>query len=294
VIAFGTVTMREAGGARVSTAGAGLTSPAYDPGMNGRIALVTGGGSGLGAAISRRLAADGAYVIVNDLQSESAAKVAADVGGEAAPFDVTDSAAFTTAVDGAVAKHGRIDVLVNNAGIVHDRPEIRERSMANMAARMEGRDPEPLAAVSTLTDEQWDRMIKTHLYGTFYGTRAALRHMEPARSGSIVNLASIYGFVGSAGTADYAAAKGAIVLFTKPVGREVAPLGIHVNAVAPGFIDTPLLEPMADMKDMLLMQIPSARLGRAEEVANLVRFLAGDEASYCFGDVLTLTGGYSI
>ncbi len=262
--------------------------------MNGRIALVTGGGSGLGAAISRRLAADGAYVIVNDLQAEAASKVAADVGGEAAPFDVTDSAAFTAAVDGAVAKHGRIDVLVNNAGIVHDRPEIRERSMANMAARMEGRDVEPLSAVSTLTDEQWDRMIKTHLYGTFYGTRAALRHMEPARSGSIVNLASIYGFVGSAGTADYAAAKGAIVLFTKSVGREVAPLGIHVNAVAPGFIDTPLLEPMADMKDMLLMQIPSARLGEAEEVANLVRFLAGDEASYCFGDVLTLTGGYSI
>ena len=117
--------------------------------MNGRIALVTGGGSGLGAAISRRFAADGAYVIVNDLQAEAASKVAADVGGEAAPFDVTDSAAFTAAVDGAVAKHGRIDVLVNNAGIVHDRPEIRERSMANMAARMEGRDVEPLSAVST-------------------------------------------------------------------------------------------------------------------------------------------------
>ncbi len=137
-------------------------------------------------------------------------------------------------------------------------------------------------------------MIKTHLYGTFYGTRAALRHMEPARSGSIVNIASIYGIVGAAGTADYCAAKGAIVLFTKSVGREVAPLGIHVNAVAPGFIDTPLLAPMADMREMLELQIPSARLGEAEEVANLVRFLAGDEASYCFGDILTLTGGYSI
>ena len=232
--------------------------------MNGRIALVTGAGSGLGAAITRRLAADGAHLIVNDLNADAAAKVAADVGGEAAPFDVTDSRAFTAAVDAAVERHGRIDVLVNNAGIVHDRPEVRARSMANMAARMEGRDIEPVSATSTLTDEQWDLMIKTHLYGTFYGTRAALRHMEPVRSGAIVNLASIYGIVGSAGTADYSAAKGAIVLFTKSVGREVAPLGIRVNAVAPGFIDTPLLAPMADMRGMLEMQIPSgaARRGR--------------------------------
>ncbi len=293
VIAFGIVSTRDGGDIAVA-AGAGLTGPAYDPGMNGRIALVTGAGSGLGAAITHRLAADGAHLVVNDLNADAAAKVAADVGGEAAPFDVTDSRAFTAAVDGVVERHGRIDVLVNNAGIVHDRPEVRARSMANMAARMEGRDIEPVSATSTLTDEQWDLMIKTHLYGTFYGTRAALRHMEPVRSGAIVNLASIYGIVGSAGTADYSAAKGAIVLFTKSVGREVAPLGIRVNAVAPGFIDTPLLAPMADMRGMLEMQIPSGRLGEADEVANLVRFLAGDEASYCFGDVLTLTGGYSI
>ncbi len=293
VIAFGIVRTRSGAGTAVA-AEAGVTGPAYDPGMNGRIALVTGAGSGLGAAIARRLAADGAHVVVNDLNAEAAAKVAADVGGEAAPFDVTESAAFTAAVDGAVERHGRIDILVNNAGIVHDRPEVRERSIANMAARMEGRDIEPVRATSTLTDEQWDLMIKTHLYGTFYGTRAALRHMEPARAGHIVNLASIYGLVGSPGTSDYSAAKGAIVLFTKSVGREVAPLGIHINAVAPGFIDTPLLAPMAEMRGMLEMQIPSMRLGEAEEVANLVRFLAGDEASYCFGDVLTLSGGYSI
>lgn len=293
VMAFGTVSTRDGAG-NVAAAGAGVTTPAYDPGMNGRIALVTGAGSGLGAAISRRLAADGAHLIVNDLDAEAAGKVAADIGGEAAPFDVTDSGAFTAAVDAAVSRHGRIDVLVNNAGIVHDRPEIRAISMANMAARMEGKPVEPTRATSTLTDEQWDRMIKTHLYGTFYGTRAALRHMEPARSGHIVNIASIYGIVGAAGTADYSAAKGAIVLFTKSVGREVAALGIHVNAVAPGFIDTPLLAPMADMRGMLEMQIPSGRLGEADEVANLVRFLAGDESSYCFGDILTLTGGYSI
>ncbi len=115
VMAFGMVSTRDGAG-NVAAAGAGVTAPAYDPGMNGRIALVTGAGSGLGAAISRRLAADGAHLIVNDLDADAAAKVAADIGGEAAPFDVTDSASFTAAVDDAVARHGRIDVLVNNAG----------------------------------------------------------------------------------------------------------------------------------------------------------------------------------
>lgn len=263
--------------------------------MNGRIVVVTGAGSGLGAAIARRMASDGAHVVANDLNPEAAAKIAADVGGEALSFDVADSGAFDAAVDDVVARHGRLDVLVNNAGIVNHRPEITERNLANLTARMSGQPVEPLASVSTMTDEAWDRMIKVHLYGTFHGTRAALRHMEPARSGAIVNIASIYGLQGSAGTADYAAAKGGIVLFTKSVGLEVAQLGIRVNAVAPGFIDTPLLSPFdAGQKEMIKMRIASGRLGQAEEVANLVRFLAGDEASYCFGDVLTLTGGFAV
>jgi 3-oxoacyl-[acyl-carrier protein] reductase len=117
--------------------------------------------------------------------------------------------------------------------------------------------------------------------------------MEPARSGAIVNLASIYGLRGSPASADYAAAKHGIVGLTRSVGLEVAPLGIRVNAVAPGFIDTPLLAPLdGTVKQMLATQIGSGRLGRAEEVAEVVRFLAGPEASYCFGEVLPLTGGY--
>jgi 3-oxoacyl-[acyl-carrier protein] reductase len=123
--------------------------------------------------------------------------------------------------------------------------------------------------------------------------RAALRHMEDARAGWIVNLASIYGLRGSPGTPEYAAAKHAIVGLTRSVAQEVAPLGIHINAVAPGFIDTPLLAPVAGpVLDLLTTQIPAGRLGQAEEVAELVRFLAGPESSYCFGEVLTLTGGY--
>lgn len=261
--------------------------------LAGSVAVVTGGGSGLGAAICRRLAADGAHVVVNDLDGGRAEEVAATVSGEACPFDVTDAAAFDAAVDAVVAAHGRVDVVVNNAGIVHDRPEVLERSMASVMARMSGAAPEPLQALSTLTDEQWDRMIRVHLYGAFHGTRAALRHMERARAGSVVNIASIYGLRGSATTPDYAAAKHGIVGLTRSAALEAAPLGIRVNAVAPGFVDTPLLAPFDGAPRALLeQQIPAGRFGRPEEVAELVRFLAGPESSYCHGEVLTLTGGY--
>jgi 3-oxoacyl-[acyl-carrier protein] reductase len=261
--------------------------------MHGKIAFITGAGSGLGAAIARRLAADGASVIVNDLDGAAAEAIAKEIDGEAAPFDVTDSAAFDAAIDEVVERHGRIDVLVNNAGILNDRPEVLERSMAATMARMAGAEAAPTRILSTLTDAAFDRLVKVHLYGTFYGMRAALRHMEPARAGKIVNLASIYGLRGSAGTPEYAAAKHAIVGLTRSAALEVAPLGIHVNAVAPGFIDTPLLAPVAGpVADMLKLQIPSGRFGRPEEVAELVRFLAGPESSYCFGEILTLTGGY--
>ncbi|MEY2421320.1 MAG: 3-oxoacyl-[acyl-carrier protein] reductase [Acidimicrobiaceae bacterium] len=254
---------------------------------------MTGAGSGVGRAIARRLAADGAYVVVNDLQEDSAGPVAEEIKGETSVFDVTDAPAFDAAVDRVVADRGRIDVLVNNAGIVTNRPEVTERSMTETMARMSGQAPQPVRVFSSLTDEQFDRMMKIHVYGTFHGMWAALRHMEDARAGAIVNLASIYGLRGSPGTPEYAAAKHAIVGLTRSVGQEVAALGVHVNAVAPGFIDTPLLAPFAGPPmDMLRLQIPSGRLGEPEEVAELVRFLAGPESSYCFGEVLSLTGGY--
>ena len=262
--------------------------------MDGSVAIVTGAGSGLGAAISRRLAADGALVVVNDIDGDAAEHVAKEVGGTPAVFDVTDAAAFDAAVDATVEREGRLDVLVNNAGIVNARQDVLERGIANQMAVMSGSEGEPMRATSSLTDDEWDRVIKTHLYGTFFGTRAALRHMEPARSGAIVNLASLYGLRGAAGNAEYAAAKHAIVGFTRSVGAEVAAYGIRVNAVAPGFIDTPLLAPLESVKPFLVQQIPSRRLGTAEDVAELVRFLAGPESAYCMGDVLPLSGGYAL
>jgi 3-oxoacyl-[acyl-carrier protein] reductase len=272
--------------------------------MRDRVVLVTGAASGLGAAVVERLAADGARVIVNDLAGGPAAEVAARVGGEAAVFDVADPAAVNAAVDAVVARHGRLDGLVNNAGIAPGRPEVSERSVANLQARLTGGDTVPTQACSGLSDELWDRMLRVHLYGTFHCTRAALRHMEPSaplpisngrghRRGAIVNVASIAGLGGLPTAPDYSAAKGGIVAFTQAVATEVAPLGIRVNAVAPAFIDTPLLgflDPVT--RGYIEMRSGAGRLGRAEEVADAVRFLLGDESSYCFGEVLTLTGAF--
>ncbi|MEQ1786878.1 MAG: SDR family NAD(P)-dependent oxidoreductase [Acidimicrobiales bacterium] len=262
-----------------------------DNALQDQIALVTGAGSGLGAAIARRLAAEGAHLVVNDLHADAAEVVAKEVDGEVAAFDVADSAAFDTAVDAVIARHGRLDVLVNNAGIVTDRPEVFERLMAAQMAAMNGEPVEPVRCFSSLTDEQFDRMMRTHVYGTFNGMRAALRHMETARSGAIVNLCSVYSYGGSVATPEYAAAKHAIAGLTKSVGAEVAPLGIRVNAVAPGFIDTPLLDPMADAKPFLVARIPAGRLGQATEVAELVRYLVCD-ATYSFGEILPVSGGW--
>lgn len=262
-----------------------------DAALEGQVALVTGAGSGLGAAIARRLSAEGAHVVVNDLRAAAAEIVAKEVDGEVAAFDVADSAAFDAAVDATVERHGRLDVLVNNAGIITDRPEVFERLMAAQLASMSGEEVSPVRCFSSLTDEQFDRMIKTHVYGTFNGMRAALRHMEVARSGAIVNLCSVYTFGGSVATPEYAAAKHAIAGLTKSAGAEVAALGIRINAVAPGFIDTPLLDPMADAKPFLLARIPAGRLGQAEEVAELVRYLVCD-ATYSFGEILPVSGGW--
>ncbi|MFM7537221.1 MAG: SDR family NAD(P)-dependent oxidoreductase [Acidimicrobiales bacterium] len=266
-------------------------------GLDNKIALVTGGGSGLGAAFSRRLAADGATVVVNDLDPAAAAAVAAEIGGDSAPFDVTDAAAFDAAVDAAVARHGRLDIVINNAGIApkpnHDR---FAQGLANQHAKLEGRpqDMVPLDVTVSMTDAEWDLMIRTHLYGVFYGCRAALRHMTPARSGSIINIASILGLWPSAGAPSYSAAKAAIIGLTKSVALEVAPFGVRVNAVCPGYVDTPLLAPMdAQMKQLTTMRIGMGRMAQADELAQIIRFLAGDESSYCTGDILSMSGGYA-
>jgi 3-oxoacyl-[acyl-carrier protein] reductase len=274
----------------------------YDPPMNsgalaGQVAFITGAGSGMGAAFARRLSQDGAAVVINDLSADAASTVAAEIGGDTAVFDVTDARAFDEAVDKAVATHGRLDIMINNAGIAPpSQPERFELAMANAMLRMEGRidEMQPTGYLTSLPDDQWDRMIRVHLYGTFHGTRAALRHMEPARRGVIVNIASILGHTPSAGAPHYCAAKAGIIALSRSAALEVAHLGIRVNTVCPGYIDTPLLAPFDDtMRAMITTRLGMGRMGRAEELAEMVRFLCGPESSYANGDVFTVSGAYS-
>lgn len=265
--------------------------------LQGQVAFITGAGSGLGAAFARRLAADGAEIVVNDLDPDAAAAVASEVGGTPVAFDVTDSAAFDAAVDTTVDRTGRLDVLVNNAGIAP--PFDRERfeaTIANEMLRMEGRIDEmgPIGQLSGMTDGEWHRMVRVHLDGTFFGMRAALRHMEPRRAGVIVNISSVLGLRPSPGAPSYSAAKAAVIGLTKATAQEVAHLGIRINAVCPGWVDTPLLaEHDETVRALITTRIPIGRMATAEELAELVRFLVGPESSYSTGDVYPASGGYA-
>jgi len=243
--------------------------------LDGQVVIVTGAGSGMGAAFARRLAADGAHVVVNDLDEAAAGSVAEEVGGEVAVFDVADSTGFDAAVDRIVAHHGRLDVMINNAGIAPPRDEARTMlNYENQAKRMEGRisDLIPVDYTVGLSDEQWDRMIRVHLYGTFHGTRAALRHMTPRRNGSVVNISSILALRPAPGAVHYSAAKAGIIALTK---------------------STALLAPFDEItRAAIVMQTPVGRMARPEELAEVVRFLAGPESSYCVGEVFPVSGGW--
>jgi NAD(P)-dependent dehydrogenase (short-subunit alcohol dehydrogenase family) len=268
-----------------------------DDSMDGQVAIVTGGGSGLGEAIVGLLAREGVHVVVADIDEAKAVRVALAVGGTAVHLDVADPRAVDSVVDAVTARHGRLDIMVNNAGIAPPNPGAKgDRMIHNQVCRMEGRiqDMVPLDHVLDLDDAEWDRMIRVHLYGVFHGTRAALRHMQVARSGRIVNMSSVLGLRPAAGAPHYSAAKAAIIAFTKSVADEVAPLGINVNAVCPGYIDTPLLTPFSEiLRAGITMRIGKGHMGSADDVAAMVRFLCGPESSYCTGDVFSVSGGYT-
>ncbi len=258
--------------------------------------MVTGAGSGMGSSFARRCAEEGARVVLTDVNEASVGRVASDIGAEAMVFDVTSSTAFTEAIDRVVDRYGRIDGLVNNAGIAPVRdPQRTGIAIANQMLRMEGRLDEltPTDDTVDLTDDQWNQMIAVHLNGTFYGTRAALSHMTRAKSGSIVNISSILGLRPSAGAPHYCAAKAGIIALTKSVAHEVAPFGVRVNVVCPGWVDTPLLEPFEDtVKAAIRMQIPIGRMATPAELSEMIVFMLGPQSSYCIGDVFPVTGGW--
>lgn len=237
--------------------------------LEGKVALVTGGSRGIGAAISRELGRAGAKVAVNYRSGKEAAeKIAGEVGGVAVQADVSDPAQAQRLVEEVEERLGDIDCLVNNAGITRD----------TLIARM--------------SDEDWSEVIGTNLGGPFYGSRAVARKMMRRRSGSIVNLTSVVGLHGNPGQANYAAAKAGIIGLTKALARELGSRGVRVNAVAPGYIATELTNVLSEeIRGAILANTPLGRLGEPEDVAGAVRFLCSDEAAFVTGEVLLVDGG---
>lgn len=244
--------------------------------LSGKTILITGGGRGIGAAIARKCIAEGALVALCDLDQDSAQLTVDELrvaGGQASAYaaDVADSASVQAMVAEVKARFGRIDALINNAGIVQD------------------------AQLKNMSDAQWDRVIAVNLSGVYHCTRAVVSAMLEQGAGSIVNMSSVVGLYGNFGQTNYAATKAGVIGMTKTWAKELGRKGIRANAICPGFISTPIIDSVPDkvLADMAA-KVPLGRLGRPEEIASVAAFLASDEASYVNGAVIEVSGGISL
>jgi 2-hydroxycyclohexanecarboxyl-CoA dehydrogenase len=242
--------------------------------LEGKVALVTGGTGGIGAATCARLAAEGAKVAVADLDAAAASELAADLGGFGLELDVRSTQAARAAVTAIESELGPIDILVNNAGIADDDFFVRS------------------------TEEQWDRLIAVNIRGVLAVTHAVLPGMQERGSGSIVNLTSEAGRLGSQLATVYSATKGAVLAFTKALAKETARRGVRVNAVAPGPIETPMMRKAEELGEIgqrfvqgMIMSTAMRRPGQPDEVAATIAYLASDDASYVTGETIGVSGG---
>ena len=242
-------------------------------GLTGQVALVTGAAQGIGRAIALLLARNGADIIVSDVNLEKAEETAKEIEetgqrAMAIKVDVAHSEEVERMVQTILERFGHIDILVNNAGIARDKLILR------------------------MTEEDWDAVLNVNLKGTFNCTKAVVRHMSKQRSGKIVSIASVVGEMGNVGQANYSASKAGVIGFTKTIAREFAQRGININAIAPGYIETPMTDVLPEKaKEGLRQLIPMNRLGRPEDVAEAVLFLVSETSSYITGQVLNVNGG---
>jgi len=240
--------------------------------LKNKVAIITGAAKGIGFSTAQRFAQEGAIVIMADMNLESAKGAAAQIpNAEAYAMNVTDRASIQTVVDQVMQKHGRIDILINNAGITQD------------------------ARLVKMTEAQFDAVIDVNLKGVFNCTQLIVPHMLEAKSGAIVNASSVVGIYGNFGQTNYSATKFGVIGFTKTWARELGPKGIRVNAICPGFIATEMVKAMPEN---ILQDIERrswlGRLGTPEEIANVYLFLASNEASYINGVALEASGGISL
>ena len=241
--------------------------------LTGKVALITGAAQGIGKAVALLLARHGADIVVSDINLEKAEETAKEIesiGPKAMAIKVNVASLndVERMVEAVLKKFGRIDILINNAGITRDKLILR------------------------MTEEDWDIVLNVNLKGTFNCTKAVVRHMAKQRSGKIVSIASVVGEMGNAGQVNYAASKAGVIGLTKTIAREFAQRGINVNAIAPGYIETPMTEVLSDkVKEELKRLIPMERLGKPEDVAEAVLFLVSEESNYITGQVLNVNGG---
>ena len=266
--------------------------------LTGQTAFITGGGAGIGRAIAHRFAEEGAQVLVNDLNAEAAEKVAAEVGGTAFPADVSSSVAVAEMFDEVGKGFSRLDVLVNNAGISgleNDPGQVEEFAQVAMAQMAEAVAGGPITTHAdrtvVVTDEDWHRVLRVHLDGTFFCCREALKIMGPQLSGSIINMGSVMGTSGGGGVA-YSAAKAGILGLTRTLAREVVTRNIRVNAIAPGWIETGMTSVLGPMLPFIAAQTPMRRLGQPDDIAWAAVYLASPEAGFVTGQVLSPNGGW--
>lgn len=267
--------------------------------LNGKTAVITGGAKGLGRSIAEKFYEEGCEIIICDVLSSEAHKVATNLKGKSFELDVSDSKQVSSIFNDINNLYDKIDILINNAGIngFENRPDIiEERININKAQIREYSENKTINThfdvTVNMSDFDWFKMINTHLSGTFFCTREALKIMNKSNSGSIINMGSVLGTTGGPSSPHYSAAKGGILAYTRALARELASRNIRVNAIAPGYIDTDMTNNLGYVKDIVKSQTPMKKFGVAEDIAWAAVYLASDEAKFMTGQTISPNGGF--